>query len=121
MGGGGGAAAVMEASSRILDEAHPDNADPGRMKAAEEIYQRALAGDQEAEGDQEADIRYLQEQLSALEVDHWPRDARADRCVGGIQTPTAHFVPGTVNQREASQSTPRGRKRDFVLRMFRKQ
>ncbi|KAK5110490.1 hypothetical protein LTR85_001019 [Meristemomyces frigidus] len=43
-------------------------ADQGRIKEAEAMYTRALEGYQNVEGNHEADVEYLQEQLEALKM-----------------------------------------------------
>ncbi|KAK3620612.1 hypothetical protein LTR22_025513 [Elasticomyces elasticus] len=84
--------------------------DQGRMQEAEEMFVRALEGYQNVEGDHEADIEYLQEQLKTLRVGRQTssqhpqsdsRDLRADVSSDGVDR----------NDRTA-------RMRDFVLRVL---
>ncbi|KAK4904287.1 hypothetical protein LTR49_026230 [Elasticomyces elasticus] len=85
-------------------------ADQGKVKDAEEMFARALEGYQDVEGDHEADIEYMQEQLETLRV--------------GRQTSSQHLQSDSRNLRAdissdiVNQNDRTARMRDFVLRVL---
>jgi hypothetical protein len=81
--------------------------DRGEAVEARKMYERAVYGYNDVEGNHEADIMYLRQQLSLLEV----TDGEADRgCQAVDRQPPSMSCVAPV----------RHRKRDFLLRVLKR-
>lgn len=102
--------------------------DQGEVMKAKEMYRRAVEGYRNVQGDHEADIAYLQEQLSILAF----TDRMADRnCLPAYESSsnprpeTQHTTCAALDDAVGSQNSAREahvkhRKRDFLLQRFKK-
>ncbi|KAK5109652.1 hypothetical protein LTR85_002292 [Meristemomyces frigidus] len=84
--------------------------DQGRMQEAEEMYARALEVYQNVEGDHDADIEYLQEQLETLRAG---RQASSQYPQSDSRNLRADISSDVVDQNNQT-----ARMRDFVLRVL---
>jgi tetratricopeptide (TPR) repeat protein len=100
----------------------------GNLVKAKEMYVRALQGYKSAEGKHEARITFLQEQLSTLgvtdsKIDRYCRPVFERLSISRLEPPRITSVPhssGADSQNKAKEPCVGHRKRDTLLRIFKK-
>ncbi|KAK5738256.1 hypothetical protein LTR17_006133 [Elasticomyces elasticus] len=97
-----------------------------RIPEAVAMYRRALSGYEQVEEDRETYVRYVQNELLVMEVGGRIPTPSVTSLEGNAdpvivpQSPLPDPSTSVANRREAHQSDRTARKRDFVMRMFRK-
>jgi hypothetical protein len=92
------------------------------------MYERAAKGYKEVDDDHEADIAYLQEQLSILATTDRPgnsdcQPARVSSRDSRPEIPRSMSIPlgdNVDSRNSAGEAHTKHRKRDFLLRRFKK-